>query len=402
MKALLWALGMATLAVAFVLAARNSQGYVVLVAPSWRAEMSLFLAAALWGVSVVIAYFLLRVLMYTLNMPRRVHLFQEQRRRERARRAFDEALTAYLEGRLGRAERLAALALEMGEAPALCAVLAARAAHGTYAYSARDAYLAQALERAPGQRALRVMAQADMLLDERRYHDALAVLRQHPDKHTAALRLELRAQQLAKNWDRVLALLPQLERRKVFEPGVADALARHAYIENIRLKSRDASLLSDYWNRLPSEIRHDARVATVAARSYLALGNPQQAYTIVEEGLQAQWDADLLNLYAEGPAENLRRRLERAENWLQTRPRDATLLQVLGELCVLDGLWGKAKNYLEASLAIEPGYVATLALGRVLERMGQPELANERYREALEFSLELPVAGRSLGKKTVE
>jgi HemY protein len=394
MKALLWALAMAALAVALVLAAHNSAGYVLLVVPPWRVELSLILAALLCALGVGVGYFVLRIAIYTLTMPRRVRAFQARRRRERARGALDSALTAYFEGRLGRAERLAALALELGESAALCAVLAARCAHGTHAYSARDAYLAQAAERAPGERAVRVMAQAEMLLDERRYHDALEVLRQHPDKHTAALRLELRAQQLAHNWDRVLALLPQLERRQVFEPAVADALKRNAYGENVRAKSRDVRLLDDYWNRLPEAIRREPSVATIAARSYLALGKPQHAQTIIEQGLETQWDAGLLILYSEGPSEDLKRRLERAENWLQTRPRDASLLQVLGELCVREGLWGKAQHYLEASLAIEPSYTATLALGRVLERMGQPEQANVRYREALEFSLEVPLPVR--------
>lgn len=385
---------MAALAVALVLAAHNNSGYLLLVLPPWRVEMSLVLAALLCAGAICAGYFVLRVALYTLTMPRRVRSFQVSRRRERGREAFNSALIAYFEGRFGRAEKLAARALELGDAPALCAVLAARCAHGIQAYSARDEYLAQAAERAPEQRAVRVMAQAEMLLDERRYHDALEALRQHPDKHTAALRLELRAQQLARNWDRVLTLLPQLERRKVFEAGVADTLKRHAYSESVRAKSRDLRLLNEYWSRLPENIRREATVATVAARSYLALGEPQEAETIIEQGLESQWDAGLLILYSEGPAEDLKRRLERAENWLQTRPRDATLLQVLGELCVREGLWGKAQHYLEESLAIEPSYSATLALGRVLERMGQPEQANVRYREALEFSLDLPVTTR--------
>jgi len=394
LKALLWGLGIAVLAVALVMASHNSTGYVLAVIPPWRVDMSLIAAALMIVAAIGAGYFVLRTLIYTLTMPRRVQLFQERRRRARARVMFESALTAYFEGRFGRAERQAALALEMGEAPALCAVLAARAAHGTQSYSARDAYLVQAQEREPEKRALRVMAQVEMLLDERRYHDALQVLLEHPDRHTAALRLELRAQQLARNWDRVLVLLPQLERRKVFEPGVADTLKRHAHVENIRTKSRDLSLLNDYWARLPETIRRDGGVATVAAQSYLGLGHPDRAESIIEEGLEAQWDAGLLKMYSEGPAENLKRRLERAENWLQTRPRDPALLQVLGELCVREGLWGKAQSYLEASLALEPSYSATLALGRVLERMGQPEQANVRYREALEFSLEIPPPSR--------
>ena len=58
--------------------------------------------------------------------------------------------------------------------------------------------------------AMRIITAADMLLDQRRFQEALTVLKGLPEKHTAALRLELKAQQQAKNWSEVLQLVDQL------------------------------------------------------------------------------------------------------------------------------------------------------------------------------------------------
>jgi len=232
------------------------------------------------------------------------------------------------------------------------------------------------------------MAQAEMLLDERRYYDALDVLKKLPEKHTAALRLELRAQQMALNWERVLALIPQLEKRRVFERPVVAQLRRQAVMESIKRKAVDDRSLREYWDRLTAEDKYEPRVAATAAQSFIALGACQYAHGIVEEGLERQWDSALLALYSECLGSDVRQQLERAETWLHKHPRDAVLLLTLGRLCAHQGLWGKARSYLEASLSIDPTHSAHLELGRLLEREGKPAEAAAEYRKALTVTLE--------------
>ena len=235
---------------------------------------------------------------------------------------------------------------------------------------------------------MKLMAQAEMLLDERRYYDALDVLKKLPEKHTAALRLELRAQQMAMNWERVLALIPQLEKRRVFERPIVAQLRRQAVIESLKRKAVDDKSLRDYWDRLPAEDRQDSRIAATAAQSFIALGGCDDAHRIIEEGLERQWDASLLAIYSDCLGTDVRKQLERAEMWLQKHPRDAVLLLTLGRLCARQGLWGKARSYLEASLSIEPTHSAHLELGRLLEREGKSAEAAVEYQKALAVTLE--------------
>ncbi len=388
MRALLWVLALFAIAVGLVIAARYNNGYGLLILPPWRAELSLNFAILLLLAAFFVAYAVARTVIISASMPARVRAFQKRRSENRARAVFNEALINFFEGRFGRAEKAASAALKAGESPALSAMLAARAAHGMRAYANRDKYLAKAASADPEEDAMRLLAQAEMLLDERRYYDALDVLKRLPEKHTAALRLELRAQQMARNWERVLALIPQLEKRKVFERPVVAQLRRQAVIESLKRKAVDEKALREYWDRLPAEDRHEPRIAATAAQSFIALGGCREAHRIVEEGLARQWDPALLASYSECLDADVRQQLEQAENWLVQHPRDAVLLLILGRLCAHQGLWGKARSYLEASISIEPTHTAHLELGRLLERQGKPAEAAAEYQKALAVTLE--------------
>ena len=234
---------------------------------------------------------------------------------------------------------------------------------------------------------MRVIAEAEMHLDQQRFQEALLVLRELPEKHTAGLRLELKAQQQARNWEATLPLIDLLARRRVFDAAQTAQLRRYAQIGVIKRKALDAGTLDDYWRRVPAEQKRDPRVAAAAAQCYSALGNGEEACRIVEEALEHEWDSELAGVYAECRGAPVVRRIERAEKWLTAHPRDNALLLALGRLCAEQALWGKAQSYLDASLAVEPTYAAHLALAELHERLGNADAARRHYRESLELAV---------------
>jgi HemY protein len=398
MRSLFWTLGIAAAAVGLVLAARFNTGNVILVFPDVRVELSLNLALLLLAAGFLAGYMLLRGLFLAVDMPRQVRLFHERRRRKAGREAFEDALRSYFEGRYGKAEKAAAAALEAGESPALSAVIAARAAHQMRAFDARDRYLARAEGTDPQSDYLRRITRAELLLEERRYHDALATLSQLGDRHTAALRLELRAHQMARNWERVLSLLPQLEKRRVLDPPVLAQLRRTATVEALKRKALDAGQLREAWDRLPADLKRDTQVARAAAACYAELGNCAEAHRVIEVALEEQWDSQLVAAYSECPGPDTREQIQKAERWLPAHPRDAALLLTLGRLCAHEGLWGKAKSYFEASLAVEPTHTVHLELAKLAEHTGRDEEAAPHYRAALDLAL-AQVRGASGGRR---
>jgi HemY protein len=388
MRVLIWIVGLFALAVGLTVAARYSTGYVLLVLPAHRVELSVNFAVVLLAVGFVLLYFVARSVGLALGMPARAREYRRNQARLRARKAGEDALRAFFEGRYGRAQHAARQAAELGEWPALNLALAARCAHELRDYPARDATLQQMETQVPQEVYLRELTRAELLLDERRFLDALNSLGRLPDKHTAALRLELKAQQLARNWEQVLALLPQLQKRKVLEPVVLEQYRRYALIENLKRKATDARSLREYWDKLPAAERADSRIAAAAARGFIALEACADAHRILEESLAHSWEPALLMLYVECLPRDARKHLERAEEWLKQQPRDPVLLLALGLICVHQALWGKARNYLEASLAVEKTHTAYVKLGEMLERMSKTDEANQIYRQGLDLALQ--------------
>lgn len=383
MRGLFWVILLAALAVAVTLGARYNAGYVLLVLHPYRVELSLNLLLAVLALLFIAGYVFVRVVAHTLRLPSQVREFRETRRKAKAQRTLLDALRAFLEGRYAQAEKAAAETVDLREHGGIGAVLAARAAHELRAYDRRDRYLARSAHFTEEDQTMRAVAQAELLLHERRHQEAASALERLPRKHTAALRLELRAAQLARNWDRYLELLGQLEKLNAFEPLQAIELRRYAVCENLLRRGSDLQGLRECWQRLTQRERLDTKIAAEGARAFIALGEAREAQPIIEASLEREWDSALAALYAESPSEDALRRIERAESWLKAQPSDAALLLTLGRLCALQRLWGKARSYIEASLSVEETFDATLALARLLDDTGEKDAAQSCYRRSL-------------------
>lgn len=386
MKALIWTVFILALAVGLVLAIQSNVGYVQIVYPPYRIDFSLNFLIILLLASFVAVYAIMRVAVHTLRLPAYVRAFREKRRKEKGRRATEEAQLAFAEGRYARAERLAEQALLLNAAPAINALLAARAAQEQRAFARRDDYLTRAERLAPQHAIARLMTQAELLLDSRQPQTALPVvqaLKTLAGKHVGALRLELKAQQLAKNWDQVLLLLPQLEKRDGIEAVQAEQLRINAHIENIKRRAHQAEDLKAYWSKLSNQEKTNSKIALSAAHYFLALGGAKEASEILEESLAKHWDSDLVELYGQCADKDVVKQIERAEKWLKEHPRDPHLLLALGRLCARQELWGKAQSYVEASLSLETTRAAHLALAQLLEKMNKTDEACKHYRQSL-------------------
>jgi len=100
MRGLLWVLALFALAVGISLAMHVNDGYVLLVMPPYRAEISFNLAILLVLLAFAVLYAFLRAAALTLSLPRRVRAFRERREREKSLAAFGEGVRLYLSGSL--------------------------------------------------------------------------------------------------------------------------------------------------------------------------------------------------------------------------------------------------------------------------------------------------------------
>ena len=386
MKTLFWVIALFALAVGLVVAARYNDGYVLVVLPPWRIEFALNLFLVLLAAGFVLLYSVSRLVFSATQMPARVREYRRARRRDKARAALIAAMEAYFEGRYAKAEQSALEAIGLGEHPRLAAVLAARAAHGLRAFDRRDRYLERAPEVTGSDDALRAVTTAELLLEQRRADEALEALKSLPRKHTAALRLELRARQQNRQWEQVAALVNELERRDVYDAEQGAKLRTHALAESLRRRTHDRHALDELWRKLPEAQKRETAIALAGAQCYIRAGEGATAQQIIEESLAAAWSSELVALYPDAPRADRVRQLERAEAWLKHHREDAALLLALGRLCAQQALWGKAQSYFEASLSIEPSWTTHFELARLHEKLGNHEASRRHFRESLELA----------------
>ena len=395
MKSLFWLLAVFAAAVALVLLARVDSGHVLLFYPPWRVEMSMvfFVAAAL--VSFLVLYLLLRMLGNAFGLPATVRAWRARRRRERSHIALAAALQAYYEGRYARAEQEAGFAADNGPSPGVAALLAARAAHQMRDFDKRDRWLDRADAAGEALQAARLVSRAELALEERDFagaRDALRSLHGAGPKHIATTRMLLRAERGAGAWDEVLRLASQLSKRDAIAPALAEEYKVQATGELLARPADDPAAFERRWRGVSAPDRVQPRIAAAAARNATALGKAALARDILENALAAEWVPQLVALYGELPegldqeakVSEARTRIERAEQWLLERERDAQLLATLGRLCAQAELWGKARSFLEASLSFEESRAARIELARLAERLGQADEAQRHFRRAAE------------------
>lgn len=394
MRALIWLIALFALAAGLAMVAGLNQGYVLMVLPPWRMQLSLnfFLLLALGG--FLLAYFLLRLFSRTVGLPSRVSSWRERRRRDKGGKALRDALLALFEGRYAQALKAAAAAHGAGNQPGAAALVAVRAAHALSDDNRYRHWLAAAEEEGEEVRVARLMTEAELALKDHRYAEAqerLQSIEIEGPGRVAVERLGVEAAAALGNWEELLRLTRQLRKQKALTVEQAAPLVRRAHLGRMREIGADGALLAAYWQDVPTEEQRDRLLVEQAAPLLAAAGQGALLRPALERMLDERWDSALARLYGECAVEpdDAVACLMKAEGWLKAHPRDVNLLYALGQLSLTAQLWGKAKAYLEASLGIEPTLETRLALAHLFERIEQSDEAQLQYRAAAEI-----VAGR--------
>jgi HemY protein len=385
MRALLWLLLLAALAVGLALAARYNDGYALFVLPPWRVEISLNLLLLLTVTGFVALYWIFRSLGALLRLPQQVGEFRARRARGSAENALHESLRCFAEGRFSHALKNAEKVFDAGHAKGLAALVAWRAAHALRDTEREREWQQRAADHADGGREAVLMTEAELAVDSRDFGAALAALDRLTaagGRHIGALRLALRAHQGQGNWREVARLARQLEKHRALSPEQAAPLRRRAHVEVFKGMNEDAKAVHAYWREVSDEDRLEARLALEASRALVAAGDCAGAAQLVEDVLDERWDSALIAAYAQCPGGDVLGRIAHCEKWLHERPRDAQLLLALGRLCRERQLWGKAQSYLEASLAVEATRAAHVELAQLLDHLEKSALAERHYRAA--------------------
>ncbi len=399
MRTWFWTLLLAVIAVALAVVLRSHAGNVLLLVWPWRIEMSLTLAVLLIVATFIILYVGLRLLAWLLAIPDRVRAWRGKRAQARDHELLERGWIGLLEGRYTHAEKDLTKLLDQTKVRTrrvLAALSAARAAHGLGEFDRRDRLLATAQEQAetdPGLVEATATVSADMLLDQGRAERALAVLAPLADggaRHLHTMRLLLRAHTALNHQEQVFTLARGLVRRNALGRAEADHLIDASGSARLR-----AAAGSDAWRAIWKDLKAEERllpeVALAGAAAFEAAGEANEAARVLEAAVAVKFNPALVAAYARCEAEQVSRRLAKAETWLHQRPTDPDLLTALGMLCLNGQLWGQAERYLLRSLARRSDAQTHALLGSLYDRLDRPVDAVRHWRLATAASMALPV-----------
>jgi HemY protein len=181
------------------------------------------------------------------------------------------------------------------------------------------------------------------------------------------------------DWKSLSELLPVLERNKVLDDEELLKIRKrlfmeelYATFEKVKAGSADMAALRKQWKK-GAAFADDEKVVRHYADLLLQVDEGDEAAKVIETALNKRWNQHLVRFYGEKILGNTNKQLLVAENWVQSRPADGELLLSLGRLSMRNQLWGKAREYYEASIKITPSAEAYGELGRLLKQLGDEE-----------------------------
>jgi HemY protein len=334
---------------------------------------------------LVFGYLLVRGLVALAHAPRRLGTALTERRSRRGSATLMQALVHITEGEWARGERLLTRGLKTTDAPLANYLLAARAAQLQGATQRRDEWLKLAHDESPGNELAVLLTRAELELTNGELDAAAATLarieRLKPD-HPVAIGLRARLYDARGERESLGALLPHLARARL-DHDVRSALIAKAFEAAAARKSLTQEELGALWSELPTDLRTTPALVALKAQALQRLGRGDEAEKELRTALKRGWERVLVEAYGEARSNDPAKQLRQAETWLGKHPEDGALLLAAARLSMANELWGKARSYLESSLALAPEPGAYALYGQLLTQLGEGEGASLAFRSGL-------------------
>ncbi|MFC0709497.1 heme biosynthesis HemY N-terminal domain-containing protein [Azorhizophilus paspali] len=383
-------------AVLLGMAIAEHPGYVLFAYQGYRFESSLWVFLGLLLV-VVAAFFVLRWAVGLIAASAGVVLPWSQRNRNRrARQAALHGQRDLAEGNWQQALHKLTRAAATDQQPLVHYLGAARAANELGEYAQSDDLLRQAREREPKAEVAIGLTQARLLIDRGEYRQALSVLQQlnedHPQQpYTLSLLQKLYVQ--LQDWPALCRLLPVLRKRRVLPADKLNELEHLAWtaaLEQIgkgELKEGETArgLVTGCWSQIPSSLQHDPDLLYAYATRLRELNAEDEAEAVLRAALKQHYEGRLAYLYGQVRSSDPARQLNLAHSLLEKQPNDPLLLLTLGRLSLVNEQFDKAREYLEASLALSRSAETCAELARLLAQLGETEHSNRLFQEGLKL-----------------
>ena len=359
-------------------------GYVAISFLGYLVEMSVPTLA----LCLLLTLLSLHVIQGLVRMPGRLRAQRIERKRARAREDLNRGLLEMSAGRWNESEITLARAARDAVAPAVHYLAAARAANLLGSRERRDAWLDLAREAAPDDPAPVLITVAEMNFKDGNTDaalDALTSLERLGELNPRALLLLARVFRLRGDFDRLRELEPRLRTARGVPAAAVDEIMDTLYGDMLKAATEQGGVetLAAVWGEATRAARRRPGVVVAYARGLARFEQPDQAALALRELLDADWNESAVVLYGELPGGEPLERLRVAEGWLRGRREDPALLVCCARLCLRAELYGKARSYLETSMALRPRDDTAQLLADLVTELGEPDYAMQLLRNGI-------------------
>ncbi len=366
-------------------------GYALLTYGQASIETSLAVLIFLTLIAFIGFYFILRTILRVKATPKVLGKWNEKRKQKRSTKEINKGLIDSAEGNWQRSEKLLVKHAEQSDTPLLNYLSAAHAAQSQQAYNRRDEYLYRAGEVLPDQLHAIHLTRAKLQLAAGQFEQALASLLQlkaATPSHPIVLTLLMKTHQQLNEWEALYHLLPAIKNNRKIPQEEWQTIEKNTLTQLFKYPSNITQHdINTVWNSLDRKQKSDPDYLTPYVSYLIQKGEDKLAEKILLKELNTQTNEALLSLYIQLNISS-DKKLQQLEKWRNKQTNSTELLNTLAHLCLEQQQWGKAKSYLDDSIALHPTGLAYLLLGQTYEQLGEPsELINASYKTGLELSV---------------
>ncbi len=363
----------------------ENNGYVLINFRGYTVEMSVPILIFV----AFLAYLVIRSLIRIWQAPRELGEMAARARAKRSSQRITKGFIALSEGKLARGERLLTKGAADSETPLLNYLTAARAAQAQGDRQRRDGWLKMAQDSNGGTQNAVLLTQAELQIaagEHAAAHKSLEQIHESQPSHPQALKLLGQLLHTEQDWQALTKLLPQLRRAKNISARTLDEWTINAFEAQLSTPNLDIDSINAYWNKLPRALRKNECLLRAHVNALVAGNNDELAATAIIRTLKTDWDSELVTIYGKLKLANKDGQRRQIEKWLNQRPEDPIILLAAGRSCIRNELWGKARSYIESSLAIAATPDAYHELGQLMLKLDEPSAASTAFAKGLTLS----------------
>jgi HemY protein len=239
------------------------------------------------------------------------------------------------------------------------------------------------------------LTQARMQFCNGQYEQTLATLARASSiraEHPVVLNLRLQVYTQLKDWNELKKLLPLLSKNNTISADKLLEVELNLYRSqlNEQIKKLNSlpvdekkAALNKTWAEIPTKIQYTEDVLCLYASQLMALAEHDSAEKCLSSALTKYWFNRWIDLYGLLRCIDKKRPLQAAEKWLPKHADCAQLLLAVGRHCIQNQQWGRAIDFFEQSIKLQPRTDTFAELARLLDYMNEHDRSHAYYKLGL-------------------